>query len=171
MRRDNWRISVWCCEWSRLAAPNRRAVKALGRPLHVNNGGSQPAPAQLQNSNYALVRESVQFQSHCDGCRENLGRNPLPSYFVYTSEHWRQRADEMRVLAKNVDGDEAQETMLRMAQHYDRLAAKADERAATPQAISPTHAGSASGLHGGSMLQRDGARPLALQPFKSSPNN
>jgi hypothetical protein len=50
----------------------------------------------------------------------------------------------MRVLANSVDGRDAQETMLRMAQHYDRLATKAEERAAIPQAIPPTHAGSAS---------------------------
>jgi hypothetical protein len=65
----------------------------------------------------------------------------LPSYFIYTPQHWQQRASEMRLLAKNVDGDEAQEAMLRMAQHYDRLAAKAQEQipvpAPVPEAIPP----------------------------------
>jgi phytoene/squalene synthetase len=77
----------------------------------------------------------------------------LPAYFIYTPQHWQQRASEMRVLAKNVDGDEAQETMLRMAQHYDRLAAKAQEQmpkaqeqipaTQIPQAIPPAQGGSA----------------------------
>ena len=70
----------------------------------------------------------------------------MPSYFIYTPQHWRQRASEMRVLANSVDGRDAQETMLRMAQHYDRLATKAEEQSQTPRAISPPAAESASSL-------------------------
>ena len=65
----------------------------------------------------------------------------MPSYFIYTPQHWQQRASEMRVLAANVEGQEAQETMLRIAQHYERLAAKAQERTPVPQANAPAPAG------------------------------
>jgi hypothetical protein len=48
---------------------------------------------------------------------------------VYNAQHWQQRAKEMRTLADSVDGREAQAAMLRMAQHYERLATKDEERA------------------------------------------
>jgi hypothetical protein len=67
----------------------------------------------------------------------------VPSYFIYTPQHWQQRASEMRLLAADVEGQEAQETMLRIAQHYERLAAKAEERTQVPQANPPAPAGSA----------------------------
>jgi hypothetical protein len=57
----------------------------------------------------------------------------MPSYFTYTAAHWRQRAKEMRALADTVGGRGAQDTMLRMAQHYERLATREEEaKAARP---------------------------------------
>jgi hypothetical protein len=43
--------------------------------------------------------------------------------------HWRSRAVEMIALAKTIEGDEAKETMLRIAAHYDHLARRAEQRA------------------------------------------
>ena len=37
--------------------------------------------------------------------------------------HWMRRADEFRQLADTIIGAEAKATMLRMAEHYDHLAA------------------------------------------------
>ena len=48
----------------------------------------------------------------------------------------------MRVLANSVDGRDAQETMLRMAQHYDRLATKAELESQAPGAVPPLPAAS-----------------------------
>jgi hypothetical protein len=79
---------------------------------------------------------------------QKLELEPLPSYFTYTPQHWRQRASELRVLANTVDGHEAQETMLRIAQHYDRLAIKAEEQSETFGGISPPAAESASNFAG-----------------------
>ena len=44
-------------------------------------------------------------------------------------EHWRQRAQEMRDLAAEVNDPLFKQTMLRIAEDYDRLATRAEERA------------------------------------------
>jgi hypothetical protein len=44
-------------------------------------------------------------------------------------EHWRQRAQEMRDLAAEVNDPLFKQTMLRIAADYDRLATRAEERA------------------------------------------
>jgi hypothetical protein len=41
---------------------------------------------------------------------------------------WRLRALEFRALAASIEGEDAQQTMLRIADHYARLAAGADQR-------------------------------------------
>lgn len=51
----------------------------------------------------------------------------MASYFTYTSQHWQRRAEEMRTLAKTIRGRDAKDTMLRIAQDYERLAMKAQE--------------------------------------------
>jgi hypothetical protein len=56
----------------------------------------------------------------------------LPTYLILTPQHWQVRATEMRALAASVEGRDAQDTMLRMAEHYDRLAARAAERPTDP---------------------------------------
>ena len=52
----------------------------------------------------------------------------MAASFVNDPEHWRQRAEEMRGLARDVRDQEAKATMLRIANDYDDLARRAEER-------------------------------------------
>jgi hypothetical protein len=49
--------------------------------------------------------------------------------FIYDPAHWRTRADEARILAKELDDSESRDAMLRMAQDYERLAQWVEDRA------------------------------------------
>jgi CRP/FNR family transcriptional regulator, cyclic AMP receptor protein len=53
--------------------------------------------------------------------RTNLWNDPA---------HWRARGEEMRVLAEGVSDLKAKKRMLKMAEEYDKLAQRAEERAA-----------------------------------------
>jgi hypothetical protein len=44
-------------------------------------------------------------------------------------QHWRDRADEIRLLAEDMKDKQSIETMLRIALDYDHLAKRAEERA------------------------------------------
>jgi len=48
---------------------------------------------------------------------------------IYDAKHWRDRAAEMRVLSDEMKDLEAQTVMLKLANDYDKLADRADERA------------------------------------------
>jgi hypothetical protein len=43
-------------------------------------------------------------------------------------KHWRQRAEEARVHAEDVFDPEAKKTMLRIAEDYEKLAERAEQR-------------------------------------------
>ena len=49
------------------------------------------------------------------------------SHFVNESDHWRVRAEEARVLARQMDDSESKDTMLRIAEDYERLARRAND--------------------------------------------
>jgi hypothetical protein len=48
---------------------------------------------------------------------------------IYDVKHWRDRAAEMRVLSAGMKDFEARTLMLKLANHYDKIADRAEERA------------------------------------------
>ena len=53
----------------------------------------------------------------------------MPSSPINDPEHWCKRAEEMRTLAEEVKDPQSKQMMLRIAEDYERLAKRADERA------------------------------------------
>ena len=53
----------------------------------------------------------------------------MPPHPINDPEHCRQRAQEMRDLAAEIEDPLLKQTMLRIAEDYDRLATRAEERA------------------------------------------
>jgi hypothetical protein len=49
---------------------------------------------------------------------------------INDSKHWRDRAAKMRVLSDEIKDLEAQRMMLKLANDYDKLADRAEDRAA-----------------------------------------
>jgi hypothetical protein len=58
----------------------------------------------------------------------------MPTSFINNPQHWRDRAEEMRTLAQSVKDEASKQTMLRIADDYDRLAFRAEHRAAGGEA-------------------------------------
>src|SRR6516162_827599 len=54
---------------------------------------------------------------------------PMPASFINDPEHWRHRAEEIRTLADGMKDEISKQMMLRIAQDYERLAQRAEERA------------------------------------------
>jgi hypothetical protein len=53
----------------------------------------------------------------------------MVSHFINEPQHWRDRAEEARVLANHLDDSEAKVAMLRIAEEYQHLARRAEDRA------------------------------------------
>jgi len=49
--------------------------------------------------------------------------------FINDPEHWRHRAEEIRTLADDMKDEISKQMMLRIAQDYERLAQRAEQRA------------------------------------------
>jgi len=60
--------------------------------------------------------------------RRGLEPERMPASYINDPNHWRRRAAEMRALAADANA-EARTAMLRLAADYDRLAARAAQRA------------------------------------------
>jgi hypothetical protein len=54
------------------------------------------------------------------------------------AKHWRDRAAEMRVLSDEIKDPQAQRMMLKLANDYDKLADRAEDRAARNTAPGPS---------------------------------
>jgi hypothetical protein len=54
----------------------------------------------------------------------------MPEHPINDPEHWLKRAKEARALAEQINDPEAKRTMLKNADEYERLAHRAQERAA-----------------------------------------
>jgi hypothetical protein len=54
----------------------------------------------------------------------------MPEHPINDPKHWLNRAKEARALAEQIDDPEAKRTMLKNADDYERLAQRAQERAA-----------------------------------------
>jgi hypothetical protein len=52
----------------------------------------------------------------------------MPASLINDPEHWRDRAREKRELAERLRNEQAKQTMLRIANDYERLAERAEER-------------------------------------------
>ena len=52
----------------------------------------------------------------------------MPASLINDPEHWRDRAKEKRELAERLQNEQANQTVLRVANEYERLAEQAEER-------------------------------------------
>ena len=50
-------------------------------------------------------------------------------FLLNDPDHWRARAEEARILAKKTNDSESRDAMLRIAEDYERLAKRAEDRA------------------------------------------
>jgi hypothetical protein len=67
----------------------------------------------------------------------------IPAASIYDAEYWQKRAEETRTLAGSLKDVKSKQTMLRIADNYDRLVAQVKERATAK----PTSALLGQGFH------------------------
>jgi hypothetical protein len=61
---------------------------------------------------------------------DKIGWHFMSDHSIYDPKHWLDRAKEARALAEQLDDPEAKRTMFATADDYERLAKRAEERAA-----------------------------------------
>jgi hypothetical protein len=69
------------------------------------------------------------------------------SHFINEPEHWHTRAEEARALANQMTDAEAKVAMLRIAEDYERLAQRAEDRTLGRLPNSRTETREAKGGH------------------------
>src|SRR5262245_37938503 len=52
----------------------------------------------------------------------------MPKSFIYDPAHWRERAEEIRTLAEDMDDPQARASMLRIADEYEELAQRIEDQ-------------------------------------------
>ena len=57
---------------------------------------------------------------------------------IYDAKHWRDRAAEMRVLSDEMKDFEVRTLMLKLANDYDKIADRAEDRAARDRTPEPS---------------------------------
>jgi DNA-binding ferritin-like protein len=63
----------------------------------------------------------------------------VPDYSFNDPKHWRERAEEARARAEQMTDRDARQMMLGIAEDYEKLAKRAEERfKSLPQSKSPT---------------------------------
>ena len=111
----------------------------MSRPSSVLNVGKRltcdttswkdlaPRPVSLGQSWLGGLRYGQTFDA-------SYGSHLMSSWSIIDSRHWRDRAEEARLLAADMKDPDSRETMLRIANDYERLAERAQRVAkAIPQ--------------------------------------
>ena len=93
------------------------------RPLDVDNGGCNPPLPSLRGSNCKLTPSRIAVR-----LLQSSGRNLCPLTSSILPSTGRIAQPKCARSLASVEGRDAQDTMLRMAQHYDRLATTAEQR-------------------------------------------
>src|SRR5258706_11185748 len=94
------------------------------------------APPFLRSVRFLQRSPNFFAQPHCRAdfllrCRKLTtdGGGGMVSHFINEPDHWRARAEEARILAKEMNDSESKDAMLRIAEDYERLAKRAEDRA------------------------------------------
>ena len=76
------------------------------------------------------VSRSVQDRKNVPGTcvRLRCFSAEMPASLINDPEHWRDRAREKRALADRLTNEQAKQTVLRVANEYERLTEQAEER-------------------------------------------
>ena len=74
------------------------------------------------------ITDSVAFPRVLSRAFSPKAPRVVPTSFINDPEHWRQRAEEIRTLADDMKDEISKQMMLRIAQDYERLAARAQQR-------------------------------------------
>jgi hypothetical protein len=74
---------------------------------------------------HRLLEYLTEIESNIDHSRREMAASWL---WTNDSQHWRNRAEEMRNLADETTDQHSRDTMFRIAEDYDLLARRTEER-------------------------------------------